>query len=102
MQSIVQTAKEWGKAATWDKSKIPDLTGRTYLVTGVRLRLSGQCPCTGWSMVTYVCAYSMPYLPECVCRRQMEWGGLQLEPLPRRTRTSLCTGATWKRHASAF
>lgn len=29
MQSIVQTAKEWGKAATWDKSKIPDLTGRT-------------------------------------------------------------------------
>ena len=38
MQSVVQTAKEWGKAATWDKSKIPDLAGRTYLVTGVRLR----------------------------------------------------------------
>ena len=42
MQSVVQTAKEWGKAATWDKSKIPDLTGRTYLVTGVRLRFSAR------------------------------------------------------------
>lgn len=102
MQSVVQTAKEWGKAATWDKSKIPDLTGRTYLVTGVRLRLSAQWPCTGWSVVTHMCAYNMPHLPECACRRQMEWGGLQPESLLRRMHTSSCTGAIWKRLASAF
>jgi len=35
-KAVVETAKEWYKAASWDRKQIPDLSGRTILVTGVR------------------------------------------------------------------
>lgn len=48
MSSVVQTAKEWIKAMTWNKEQMPDLTGRTILVTGVRgapsILTSGHTP----------------------------------------------------------
>ena len=37
-KAVVETAKEWYKAASWDRKQIPDLSGRTILVTGVRVR----------------------------------------------------------------
>lgn len=42
MTSVVQTAKEWIKAMTWSKEQMPDLTGHTILVTGVRGAASMQ------------------------------------------------------------
>ena len=54
MTFVVQTAKEWIKAMTWSKEQMPDLTGRTILVTGVRgaasLQLLGIRP-AAWHSV---------------------------------------------------
>ena len=112
MTSVVQTAKEWIKAATWNKEQMPDLTGRTFLVTGVRGAASlpslgtrsaashSAKPRPGCKGPSHCCDAEASYA--CGARPLMAWAEWLRALSPTRTLMSLYTDGTWRRRNSAL